>query len=313
MHRLLEGLMREETFDVAYVHLLRMAPYVLAPSRPLYRVLDLTDAISRELAASLRFRGPAQQRLFALEAARVARYERALVRQFEETWLISAADARALCGDCRGANVQIVPNGVDTAQFRPLEGARRSGQLAFVGHMAVLHNVDAAEYLATEILPLIRREIAGVTLKIVGPQPVARVRQLARLPGVTVTGYVADLNALLNETAVFVAPLRFSAGIQNKVLEAMAAGVPVVASPGVNIGLAAEPGKTILVAEKREEVAAAVAGLLRDPAWRQALGQAGRAWVIQHFRWDVALRRMAEIEQMLRARPPGGAASDENS
>src|SRR5690606_17122709 len=142
MQQLVNRLLREEAFDVAYVHLLRMAPYVLDAPRTLYRVLDLTDVISRELLASLRFRSLPQQHLFRLEAARVARYERQLARLFEETWLISAADRQALCGDCAGMNVQVVTNGIDTSHFRPLPGHEPSNQLAFVGHMSVFHNVD---------------------------------------------------------------------------------------------------------------------------------------------------------------------------
>lgn len=299
MQRLVNRLLREEAFDVAYVHLLRMAPYVLDAPHQLYRVLDLTDVISRELLASLRFRSLPQQRLFRLEAARVARYERQLARLFEETWLISAADRQALCGDCAGMNVQVVANGIDTTNFRPLPGREPGNQLAFVGHMGVFHNVDAAEYLARELLPRVQREIADVTLKLVGAEPVGRVRRLAALPGVSVSGYVADLNGLLNESAVFVAPLRFSAGVQNKVLEAMAAGVPVVATPNVNEGMAAEPGREILLAEDAAGLAAAVVGLLRNDELRQRIGLAGRAFVQRHFRWESVLERFEEIEQQL--------------
>ncbi len=299
MQQLVNRLLHEEAFDVAYVHLLRMASYVLDAPHMLYRVLDLTDVISRELLASLRFRGLPQQHLFRLEAARVARYERELARLFEETWLISAADRQALCGDCTGMNVQVVTNGIDIAHFRPLPGNEPGNQLAFVGHMGVFHNVDAADYLAHELLPLVRQEIPDATLKLVGAEPVGRVRRLAALPGVSVLGFVPDLNQLLNETAVFVAPLRFSAGVQNKVLEAMAAGVPVVATPNVNEGMAAEPGREILLAEDAVGLAAAVVGLLRDDDLRKRVGLAGRAFVERRFRWEGVLERMEKIEQTL--------------
>jgi glycosyltransferase involved in cell wall biosynthesis len=165
--------------------------------------------------------------------------------------------------------------------------------------MGVFHNVDAAEYLARDILPLVRREIPDATLKLVGAEPVKRVQRLAALPGVSVLGFVPDLNQLLNETAVFVAPLRFSAGVQNKVLEAMVAGVPVVGTPNVNEGMAAEVGKEILLAEDAAGLAAAVIGLLRDGELRRRIGLAGRAFVERRFRWEGVLERMEEIEQAL--------------
>jgi sugar transferase (PEP-CTERM/EpsH1 system associated) len=299
MRRLVNQLLARQAFDVAYIHLLRMAPYLWDAPSSLYRVLDLTDVISREIMASLPFRGLLRRNLFDMEARRLVEYEQRLARQFEETWLISAADRQALCGECEGINVQVVPNGIDTAQFRPLPGRKPGNQLTFVGHMSVYHNVDAAEYLAREILPLVRRAIPDARLNLVGTKPVRRVRRLAAVPDVSVPGYVADLNGLLNETTVFVAPLRFSAGVQNKVLEAMAAGVPVVATPNVNEGMLAEPGREILLAEDAAGLGAAVVGLLRDDDLRQRIGLAGRAFVERHFRWDMVLERMEQIARRL--------------
>ena len=114
-----------------------------------------------------------------------------------------------------------------------------------------------------------------------------------------VSGHVADLNAALNDAAVFVAPLRFAAGIQNKVLEAMAAGLPVVASSFANEGLEAEDGRHLIVADEAETLAAAIAGLLHDAARRRELGRQGRAFVLQRYRWEAVLDRMERIEGQL--------------
>jgi glycosyltransferase involved in cell wall biosynthesis len=110
---------------------------------------------------------------------------------------------------------------------------------------------------------------------------------------------VSDLNAALNDAAIFVAPLRFAAGIQNKVLEAMAAGLPVVTTSYVNQGLEAEPGRHLIVADEPAALAEAVVGLLRDPAARRRLGDAGRHFVLQHYRWEDVLDRMAAVERQL--------------
>jgi glycosyltransferase involved in cell wall biosynthesis len=161
--------------------------------------------------------------------------------------------------------------------------------------MGVFHNVDAAVRLAEEILPRVREGVPGARLELIGTEPAARVRALAG-PGVRVRGHVVDLNAALNEAAVFVAPLRFAAGVQNKVLEAMAAGLPVVTTSEVNEGLRAMPGEHLLLADDDEGLAAAARRLLGDPAERARLGQAGRALVLERFRWEAVGERLREIE-----------------
>ena len=138
--------------------------------------------------------------------------------------------------------------------------------------------------------------VPGARLELIGTEPAAQVRALAGLPGVTVRGHVVDLNAALNEAAVFVAPLRFAAGVQNKVLEAMAAGLPVVTTSEVNEGLRATPGEHLLLADDDEGLAAAAVGLLGDAAERARLGQAGRAFVLERFRWEAVGERVREIE-----------------
>jgi glycosyltransferase involved in cell wall biosynthesis len=112
-----------------------------------------------------------------------------------------------------------------------------------------------------------------------------------------VTGFVDDLNAHLNRAAVFVAPLRFSAGVQNKVLEAMAASRPVVTTSTTNRGLGAEPGRDLVVADDASTIAAAVVSLLRDPERGRALGQAARRFVQTNYSWHHALKRMNAIER----------------
>ena len=193
--------------------------------------------------------------------------------------------------------VLIVPNGVDQARFYP--GGRRSNEprLIFVGHMSVFHNVDAAEYLVNEILPLIRAIVPAARLDLVGAQPAAEVKRLAATPGVRVLGHVADLNAALNAATVFVAPLRFAAGVQNKVLEAMAVGLPVVTTTYVNNGLGTEDGRHLLIANEPAAFAEAVCRLLQDATLRQTLGQNGQEFVRQHYRWESVLDRLEFIEQ----------------
>ena len=281
-------------FDLVYVHLFRMAQYVSERRAP-FRVLDLTDVISGEIERSLPFRSPFWRLVYRLELPRVRRYEREMAGRFDETWVISEAERAALAGEGGPGRVAVVTNGVESERFRPQQQPAAAPVLAFVGHMGVLHNVDAAERLAQEVLPRVRAAVPEAQLRLIGAEPGPRVLALAGEPGVRVLGHVADLNAALGEAAVFVAPLRFAAGVQNKVLEAMAAGLPVVTTATVNEGLGATTNEHLLLAEDEAATATAVVGLLGDAAARARLGAAGRAYVRAHFRWEGVLERVEEI------------------
>jgi sugar transferase (PEP-CTERM/EpsH1 system associated) len=300
MNRLVDNILSTRSFDAAYVHLFRMTPY-LADRSDLYRIVDLTDAISQEIIRSLPYRGPVWRAIYALERPRIERFERWVARTFEETWLISDADRQVLSATCPNTNLRVIPNGVDQDRFFPTGQACTPDSLIFVGHMGVFHNVDAARHLVLDILPIVQSEIPGCTLSIVGAEPNARVRALGADPAVSVTGYVPNLNAHLNQAAVFVAPLRFAAGVQNKVLEAMAAARPVVTSSLVNAGLGAREGIEVLVADDAETTAKHIAKLLKDTSRRKEIGQAARQFVLEKYSWDQLLRRMNEIEAQLQA------------
>jgi sugar transferase (PEP-CTERM/EpsH1 system associated) len=295
MQRAVDALVAQRAYDLLYVHLFRMAPYAL-PHRHLYRVLDLTDVISTEIGRAVPYRDWRWQAVYRNELPRIRRYEPAMAGQFDETWVISAAERAALAASGAAGRVVVVPNGVDSERFRPLGLTREPATILFVGHMSVAHNVDAAEYLARDLLPLVRAKLPDIRLSLVGADPSHRVQQLARLPGVTVAGHIPDLNAALNRATVFVAPLRFAAGVQNKVLEAMAAGTPVVTTSIVNNGLAATDDRHLLVADEPAALAAAAVSLLTDPQRRDSLARAAREFVLEGFRWDAVTRRLAAIE-----------------
>ncbi|MFZ0544333.1 MAG: glycosyltransferase, partial [Candidatus Promineifilaceae bacterium] len=174
-----------------------------------------------------------------------------------------------------------------------------ANSLVFVGHLGVFHNVDAAFFLAQEILPRVQQTIPDCHLTLVGAEPALQVQKLAQNPAISVPGFVPELNFCLNKAAVFVAPLRFAAGVQNKVLEAMAAGRPVVTTNLVNTGIGAEPGRDLLVADQPEAIAAHIVALFQDEQRCQEMGVAARHFVQQNFNWHFAVQRMAEIESLL--------------
>jgi sugar transferase (PEP-CTERM/EpsH1 system associated) len=298
MQSLIAEVTSRTAFDAAYVHLFRMAPYV-EHLTGMYRIVDLTDVISKEISLSLPYRGLASRLLYRMEKPRIARYERWVAQTFEESWLISEADRKLLAAACPRANIRVVPNGVDLDWFHPTGQVREPNSLIFVGHMGVFHNIDAAIHLVTDVLPLVREQIPDCRLKIVGADPDPQIRRLDHDPSVTVTGFVPDLNEELNQAAVFVAPLRFAAGVQNKVLEAMAAGTPVVTTSLINEGLGAQADHELLVADDAVSTAEQIVLLLQDRERREQIGQAGRQFVVRNYRWTHVVERVRGIENRL--------------
>lgn len=298
MKEAVDRLLDRRYFDLVYVHLFRMAQFVANRQRP-YRILDLTDAISAEIEHSLPYQNQKWRLIYRAELPRIKRHEQDIVNKFDETWVISNSDRQQILKTRQDERVIVVPNGVDTDRYRPLGIKSTAPRLIFVGHMGVFHNIDAANYLAREILPIIRESVPEVQLNLVGADPAPQVKALAKIDGVKVLGHVTDLNASLNASTVFVAPLRFAAGIQNKVLEAMAAGLPVVTTSIVNSGLEATDGEHVIIGDDSQQIARATISLLRDPVTRQRLGNDGRIFVLENFRWNDVLDRVNAIEMKI--------------
>ena len=160
--------------------------------------------------------------------------------------------------------------------------------------MDYLPNVDAAAWFAREVWPAVRERFPAAEFRVIGRRATPAVRALAALPGVTVVGQVPDVRPHVAAAAVVVAPLRLARGVQNKVLEALAMGKPVVAAPAALAALRTEPGTHLLCATTPAEWAAAIGSLFADPARREELGRAGRRFVEEHHHWDRCLEPLLD-------------------
>lgn len=298
MQKMVDETLSKNNFDAIYVHLFRMVPYI-ETGTTLYRIVDLTDIISQELVHSMPYRGFFSRMLYNVERPRIEKYEKHVANHFEEVWLISEYDRAVLLEKSPNANIKVVRNGVDSSIFFPTNEQKTPSSLIFVGHMGVFHNVDAAIYLVNEIFPLIQLKIPDAIIRIVGASPSLKVQRLNEIPGVEVMGFVPDLNKILNRSSVFVAPLRFSAGVQNKVLEAMAAGCPVVTTTLVNQGLGARSGHELILGDDAPSLANAIIGLLEDEVQRHQIGKSGRAFVKANYRWDMVCEQMEVIQKTI--------------
>jgi len=297
MRRLARHLVEERGYDVVIPYYVRTAECVRDLRGPA-KVAAMQLSLSLQWArAAEQARSPLRRWLRRCESRRLGRYESRLFADFDRCLLISPRDRDHIANHVP-EKVFFNPHGVDTEAFSPdRRPAETDGKLVvFTGGMQFQPNVDAACHFARDLLPLVRRRVRDARFAIVGNRPTAAVRALARLPGVTVTGHVPDIAAHLGRAAVAVDPLRVGAGLQNKVLEALSMGVPMVATPLANEGIGAVDGEHLLIRDDGEAFAEAVARLLGDADLRGRLGQAGRQWILRHWTWE---HHFARLEQML--------------
>jgi polysaccharide biosynthesis protein PslH len=235
-----------------------------------------------------------RSRFYRVEGRRLRQEERALTGWARAVTLVSEAEADLYRRISGGGEARVVPLGVDLEGYRPGEGRDGRG-CVFVGALDYSPNVDGAAWFCREVWPDVLRRHPGATISLVGRRPVPEILRLARLPGVEVVGQVPDVRPYLERAAVVVAPLRIARGVQCKVLEAMAMGKAIVASPPALAGLDAEPGMHLVAASSPYEWSRRVSDLLADPDLRQRLGAAGRRFVEDRHRWEDCLKPLADL------------------
>jgi sugar transferase (PEP-CTERM/EpsH1 system associated) len=271
-------------------------------------ILDMVDVDSAKYGRYSVQAGRPIRWIYALEARRLGRHERRAAQWFDSTLLVAHQETALLKSMApeSESRIQTVPNGVDLQFFDPRLALPNPFPgdappiLVFVGRMDYPPNEDAAAWFARAVLPMIAACQPAVRFWIVGANPSVRVRRLAGLPGVSVTGRVHDVRPYLAHARVAVVPLRLAFGVQNKVLEAMAMGCPVVATTAATRALSIRPGRDALVADTPAEFADAVA-LALNPSVADVLGQAGRAYVENVHVWEETLR---PVDQLFGDRDP---------
>lgn len=275
--------------DVVHVQLVRLAP-LLGALGGVPVVVDLVDALSQNIARrAARDRGPTRA-FWRMEAGRLRALEADVIARAGHSVVVSEADREALGG---GPRLSTVPNGVDGARFAFDGAARANADVVFTGNLGYFANADAAAWFAREAFPRVRAARPDARFLVVGARPSRAVRALGRLAGVSVAGPVDDLAAVIRSARVAVAPLQSGSGQQSKVLEAMACGTPVVASPLALAGIEAVEGRDLLVGADADRLAGAVLELLAEDDLAERLARSGRRLVETIYTWE----RSAELLQ----------------
>lgn len=274
--------------DLCIAHLIRTGDYLLDSDVP--RILEMTDAISLNYQ---RFKdsgrsGGWKAHVYRLEADRLAEYERSVVNNFDAVSLVSEVDRQFLLKGASNPRVFVCSNGVDLRRFPFQKPAKNSKVIAFIGNMYSTQNLDAVTYFARDVLPLLRLH-GDFRFRVVGRIHASDAEKLENSSGVEVRGNVPSVVDEVRDAFAAVAPVRLGAGVQNKVLEYMALGLPVVASPIASEGLSAQAGKDLLVAENPEAYVEHILGLYRGPECALRLALAGRQYVSTEHSWEIQL------------------------
>lgn len=281
--------------DLVIAYCSGMARFAL--ERPLDRlpfILDMVDVDSQKWSAlAARTRWP-RRWLFAREAALLGRFEARAARRAQFTTVVNARERDSLVALAPDARVHVVPNGIDVASFSRRTPPAAEPRVVFSGVLNYQPNEEGALWMAEVVWPLVRAVRPDARLVLVGAQPTAAIRRLPqRDPSIEVTGTVPAVQPYLWSAAVAVVPLATARGLQNKVLEALAAGLPVVITPVVHEGLPPEVAPGCVVAADPQTFAASVIDLLaRTPAERLAM--AAKA-PVQALSWAAQLGPFLEM------------------
>jgi sugar transferase (PEP-CTERM/EpsH1 system associated) len=304
--RRVRALLAQQHFDLIFVHCSSAAPYV-AHVRGIPKILDFGDMDSQKWLEYARYKPFPLSAGYWLEGRKLERMERQLARRFDLCTATTRAEWETLESYRTGVATDWFPNGVDSEYFAPTGEPFDPDTISFVGRMDYYPNQQCMLEFCRATLPLVRARRAAVKLVIVGADPSPEIRALAQIPGVTVTGSVPDVRPYVRRSALMVAPLAIARGTQNKLLEAMAMGVPVVTSAAAAGGVDALDRRHFLVASTPDAVARAVLDVLESPHERARLAHAGRARMLTHHDWG---RSMQRLDRMVERCVRGATAPD---
>ena len=305
MQRKINQLLEQENFELIHAQLFRMGQYVTEVQGPI-KVLDLCDSLALNLSrraelesnpwlAKIKLDCTPKRFLVKLEEKRVRRYEVNIMKAFDCGTVVARFDQDYLLNQDNSLNLSIVPMGVDLGYFQPKPAAQSVPLMLFTGTMNYFPNSDAAIYFCNEIFPRIRERHPNAQFYIVGNHPSDQVKRLETQDGVVVTGYVPDVRPYFEKASVFVAPLRAGSGIQTKNLEAMAMGVPVVTTSVGAMGLEADIGTELLVADTPADFTEQVVHLLNNEHSRETFAQTARTRVEINYSWEAIGERLEHV------------------
>ncbi len=283
------------SFDAVIVHCAFAAQYALeVPAK--FRLMDFGDLDSVKWLDYSKWRSFPLSWGYYLEGNKLRRYEKQVAAPFDHCTLTTQGELE----EFKKLNVErpcsVIPNGVDGSYFHPNGGSPLAKPLViFLGRMDYYPNIDGVLHFTENVFPGIRAAVPNVEFRIIGSNPTPVIERLRQVPGVVVTGHVPDVRPYLKDALVSIAPLRMAHGTQNKILESMAQGIPVVATPHAAKGVQAVPGQHLAVAGDANEFARKVIEILVDKRLRRGLSEAGRRQVEKTHVWSASMKLLDNL------------------
>ena len=281
--------------DLCFVYSSSMAQYALGEPAGA-KVMHFAELDSDKWGQYATKSGTLGRWIYGREAVRLLAFEDRVAREFTRSLVVSDVERTLFRERIPGVDPAVLPNGVDVEHFTSAGCANRTPHTAiFTGVMDYEPNIDGVCWFVDRCWPALRQQFPDARLLVVGSKPVPKVLALAQQPGITVTGRVPTTPPWFDQAAVAIAPLRLARGVQNKVLEAMSMGLPVVSSPQASQGLGDVPPGTLTVADGETATTAAVAELFAAPDRARAMGRAAADWVRREWRWERVYQRLDEL------------------
>ncbi len=289
--RKLDKIIAKVNPDHIYCQFVRVVDYVKKLQIP--KTLDFQDVLSKGMLRRKEVAPFYQKPFFGMEYRRLCRCEQQSLASFDNCTIITAVD-RELIPHNDNKKIHIVANGVDLEQFAN-NSSEKIFDLIFAGNMSYAPNIDASEYLAKEVFPILQKDFPNIKLVICGASPATRVKALAS-ENIIVTGWVDSMSEYYAKSKIFIAPMRLGTGLQNKLLEAMATRIPCITST-----LAGRPlenvknGEEIIICKSTEEYVTAVKSLINNKDYYNKIADSGYEFVKNNYNWETAGKKLSDI------------------
>lgn len=299
MQKTVDNLIEKNSFNLIHVQFFRMAQYVISYiDKP--KILDSGDCFWLNLTRRSKLDRSLAWPLLKLEASKVRLYETQIAKWFNHITMVSPLDMQCLLSNDSSLPISVVPMGVDVDYYQP-SSSNYQTNLLFTGTIRYFPNKDAVLYFYKHIFPLVKEAIPDVKFYVVGNYPPKSVIKLAENNDIIVTGRVEDVRPYFDRSAVFVCPLRSGSGMQTKILEAMAMGVPVVTTSIGATALEAVDGRDIIVADDVKTFSEKIIELIKNRDFRNYIAKNARKLVEEKYEWSTVVQRFDEIYKDIKA------------
>jgi glycosyltransferase involved in cell wall biosynthesis len=277
--------------DHLYCQLIRTAAYV-SQYHGCKKTIDYMDALSKGIERRISLAKSYEKWIFKKEASNLVRFENLCFDFFDNHCIISEADQQCIYHPERN-KIEIIRNGVDPSHFENLN-VEKCWDVIFTGNMGYAANIEAVQFIEETLLPLLIKEKQDIKLLMVGASmPAAMVKRSTK--NIEFKSFVPDIRSFIQSARTYLAPMTIGTGLQNKLLEAMAAGTPTVTTELCNTSLRATHNSTILLADSPSEMVTAILRLLKDSAFSDQLSENAKTFVKQNYSWKVESLKLVKI------------------